>query len=97
MQASALVRSADGSVQAEYEGLEPSRQSPEQGNHEKVQEAVLQVAVSSRAKNPPPETQVSQRGDRVAFGHLIDRHYQGLYRLAYQCLGSHLNADARPS
>ena len=35
----------------------------------------------------------SQRGDRVAFGHLIDRHYQGLYRFAYQCLGNHGDAD----
>ncbi len=29
----------------------------------------------------------------MAFGHLIDRHYQGLYRFAYQCLGSHGDAD----
>lgn len=35
----------------------------------------------------------SQTGDRVAFGHLIDRHYQGLYRFAYQCLGNHGDAD----
>jgi len=35
----------------------------------------------------------SQNGDRMAFGHLIDRHYQGLYRFAYQCLGSHGDAD----
>jgi RNA polymerase sigma-70 factor (ECF subfamily) len=35
----------------------------------------------------------SQKGDRMAFGHLIDRHYRGLYRFAYQCLGNHGDAD----
>lgn len=35
----------------------------------------------------------SQRGDRAAFGHLIDRHYRAVYRFAYQCLGDHGDAD----
>jgi RNA polymerase sigma-70 factor, ECF subfamily len=35
----------------------------------------------------------SQSGDRTAFGHLIDLHYKGLYRFAYQCAGSAGDAD----
>jgi len=35
----------------------------------------------------------SQRGDKAAFGSLIDRHYKSIYRLAYQYTGSHQDAD----
>jgi RNA polymerase sigma-70 factor (ECF subfamily) len=35
----------------------------------------------------------SQRGNKAAFGSLIDRHYKNIYRLAYQYTGSHQDAD----
>lgn len=35
----------------------------------------------------------SQRGDKTAFGSLIDQYYKNIYRLAYQYTGSHQDAD----
>ncbi len=35
----------------------------------------------------------SQKGDRLAFGSLIDRYYKGIYRFAFQYTGSHHDAD----
>ena len=37
--------------------------------------------------------QASQRGDRAAFGCLIDLYYRDLYRFAYWSTGSHGDAD----
>jgi RNA polymerase sigma-70 factor (ECF subfamily) len=35
----------------------------------------------------------SQAGDRAAFGALIDSYYKSIYRFAFQCTGSHQDAD----
>ena len=35
----------------------------------------------------------SQAGDKAAFGSLIDRYYKSIYRFAFQCTGSHHDAD----
>jgi RNA polymerase sigma-70 factor (ECF subfamily) len=35
----------------------------------------------------------SQRGDKAAFGSLIDQYYKNIYRIAYQYTGSHQDAD----
>jgi len=40
-----------------------------------------------------PLVEASRTGDRGAFGSLIDRYYQSVYRLAYQYTGSHHDAD----
>ncbi|MHC4653620.1 MAG: RNA polymerase sigma factor [Planctomycetota bacterium] len=37
--------------------------------------------------------QASQKGNRSAFGSLVDRYYQSIYRLAYHFTGNHHDAD----
>jgi RNA polymerase sigma-70 factor (ECF subfamily) len=35
----------------------------------------------------------SQKGDRIAFGSLIDRYYKGIYRFVFEHTGRHHDAD----
>ena len=37
--------------------------------------------------------QASQMGNKAAFGSLIDRYYQSIYRLAYHFTGNHYDTD----
>jgi RNA polymerase sigma-70 factor (ECF subfamily) len=37
--------------------------------------------------------QASQMGNRTAFGSLVDRYYQSIYRLAYHFTGNHHDSD----
>ena len=52
-------------------------------------------AVNCRSGDMDERTavQASRRGDRAAFGCLIDLHYKDLYRFAYWSTGSHGDAD----
>jgi RNA polymerase sigma-70 factor (ECF subfamily) len=43
--------------------------------------------------NEVTQVTASQRGDRQAFGQLIDGYYQRVYRLAYRFTGCHASAD----
>jgi RNA polymerase sigma-70 factor (ECF subfamily) len=57
-------------------------------------ERIAQAGAHSRRDMDEREAvKASQKGDRTAFGHLIDRYYQDLYRFACQSTGSPPDAD----